>query len=90
MPAGMSLPGDRRAKLHATNPVDLLSCGIRRRAEVAGIGRVGALPPERNDERAVRRARDMTLDTVAPRGPSPSCGRPQRHPDQADPRRTSR
>ncbi len=97
--AYMSFPKEHRAKLHSTNPIERLNGEIKRRTDVAGIFRnddaivhlVGALLLEQNDEWAVQRARYMTLETIAPMADdvrSSAC--PQRHPDQAGPRRASR
>jgi len=37
---------------------------------------IGALPLEQNDERAVQRARYMTLETIAPMCDAPFVGPP--------------
>lgn len=74
--AYMSFPKERRAKLHSTHPIERLNGEIKRRDEVVGIfpndeaivRLVGALLLEQNDEWAVRRARYMTLEAIAPLG----------------------
>lgn len=68
-----SFPNEHRAKLHRTNPIERLNGEIERRIRVIGIflndeaivRLAGALLPEQNDERAVQRARDLTLETIA-------------------------
>jgi putative transposase len=77
--AYMSFPAQHRAKLHSTNPLERLNGEIKRRTEVVGIfpnedaitRLVGALLLEQNDEWAVQRARDMTLETMAPMSDNP-------------------
>ena len=72
--AHMTFPREDRAKLHSTNPKERLNGAIKRRTDVVGIfpndaaitRLVGALLLEQNDERAVQRARYMTLETLAP------------------------
>ena len=72
--AYMDFPKDHRAKIHSTNPLERLNGEIKRRTEVVGIfpneaalvRLVGAILLEQNDEWAVRRARYMTLETIAP------------------------
>lgn len=57
-----------------TNPIELLNGKIKRRTDVVGIfpnedaimRLVGAILLEQNDEWAVQRARDITLETIAP------------------------
>lgn len=72
--AYMGFPAQHRTKLHSTNPLERLSCEIKRRTEVVGIfpneaaitRLVGAILLEQNDEWAVQRAHYMTLETTAP------------------------
>jgi transposase-like protein len=72
-------PAAHRAKLHSTNPGKRLNAGIKRRSEVAGIFSneqaitrlVGATLMEQSEERAVQRARYMTLETIAPMSNDP-------------------
>ena len=72
--AYMGFPIQHRAKLHSTNPLERLNGEIKRRSEVVGIfpneaavtRLIGALLLEQNDEWAVQRARDMSLETIAP------------------------
>ena len=72
--AYMGFPVQHRAKLHSTNPLERLNGEIKRRSEVvrifpneAAVTRlIGALLLEQNDEWAVQRARDMSLETIAP------------------------
>jgi len=67
------LPKEYRAKLHSTNPIERLNGEIKRRTDLAGIFPnqaaitrfVGALLLEQNDDRAVQRARYITLETMA-------------------------
>lgn len=88
--ASMPFPKEHRAKLHSTNPIERLNREIKRRTDIVGIfpnddaivRLVGALLLEQNDEWTVQRTRYMRLETIA----SSAC--PQRHPDQAGPRRT--
>ncbi len=71
--AYMTFPKEHRTKLHSTNPIERLNGEIKRRTNVVGIlpnepaitRLVGAILLEQNDERAVQRARYMTLETVA-------------------------
>ena len=77
--AFMSFPKDHRPKIHSTNPLERLNGEIKRRTEVVGIfpneeaitRLVGAILLEQNDERAVQRARYMTLETIAPLSDDP-------------------
>lgn len=94
----MSFPCQHRTKLHSTNPIERLNGEIQRRTDLVGsfpndeaiLRLVGALLLKQNDEWAVQRARYMTLETIAPMGHDPVISRPQWHPDQVGPRRTSR
>lgn len=82
--AYMSLPAQHRAKLHSTNPLERLNGETKRRTEVVGIfpneaavtRLVGAILLEQNDERAVQRARYMTLETITALGDDPLIGLP--------------
>ena len=73
MLAYMTFPKERRTKLHSTNPIEHLNGKIKRRTDLVGIfpnddaivRLVGALLLEQNDERAVQRARYMTLETIS-------------------------
>jgi putative transposase len=77
--AYMTFPAAHRAKLHSTNPLERLNGEIKRRTEVVGIfpneqaitRLIGAILLEQNDEWAVRRARYMTLETMAPLSDDP-------------------
>ena len=61
---------------YGTNPLELLNGEIKRRSDVVGIfpneeaisRLIGALLLEQNDEWAVQRARDTTLESIAPVG----------------------
>ena len=72
--ACMSFPAARRAKLHPASPIERHNGGIKRRTEVVGIfpkehaiaRLIGAILTEQSEDRAVRRARCMTLETMAP------------------------
>jgi len=82
--AYMGFPTQHRAKLHSTNPLERLIGEIKRRSEVVGIfpdeaavtRLIGALLLEQNDEWAVRRARYMSLETIAPLSDDPLVGLP--------------
>ena len=71
--AYMTFPKVHRAKLHNTNPIERLNREIKRRTEVDGIfphdnaiiRLVSAILLDQNDEWAVQRARDMTLETIS-------------------------
>jgi putative transposase len=63
----MDFPAQHRTKLHSTNPLERLNGEIKRRTEV-----VGAILLEQNDEWAVRHARYMTLETIAPISDNPT------------------
>jgi transposase-like protein len=73
----MTFPREHRAKLHSTNPIERLNG--KRRTDVVGIfpneaaitRLVGAILMEQSDEWAVRRARYMTLETMAPVSDNP-------------------
>ncbi len=72
--AYMGFPAAHRAKLHSTNPIERLNGEIKRRTDVVGIfpneqaitPLIGAILMEQSEEWAVQRARDMTLETMAP------------------------
>jgi transposase-like protein len=80
----MTFPREHRAKFRSTNPIERLNGEIKRRTEVVGIcpndgaivRLVGALLLEQNDERAVQRARYMTLETIAQMGNDPFVSLP--------------
>lgn len=77
--AYMGFPREHRAKLHSTNPIERLNGEIKRRTDVVGIfpneaaitRLVGAILMEQSDEWAIRRARYMTLETMAPLSDNP-------------------
>jgi transposase-like protein len=77
--AYMTFPREHRAKLHSTNPIERLNGEIKRRTDVVGIfpneaaitRLIGAILMEQSDEWAVRRARYMTLETMAPVSDNP-------------------
>ena len=77
--AYMSFPREHRAKLHSNNPIERVNGEVKRRTEVVGIfpnedaiiRLVGAILLEQNDEWTVRRARNMTLESVAPLSDDP-------------------
>lgn len=66
-----------RPKLHSTNPIERLIGEIQRRTEVVGIFPNEAITRsvlsclEQNDEWTVQRARDMSLETIAPLSEDP-------------------
>ncbi|MET3693800.1 transposase-like protein [Methylobacterium goesingense] len=72
--ACMGFPAAHRIELHGTNSLEHLNHEIERRTEVDGIfpdaavitRLVGAILPERNDERAVQRSRSIALVGIAP------------------------
>jgi putative transposase len=80
----MTFPAPHRAKLHSINPIERLNGEIKRRTDVVGIfpnehaivRLVGVLLLEQNDEWAVRRARYMTLETIAPLRDDPTVNLP--------------
>jgi transposase-like protein len=82
--AYMTFPGQHRAKLHSTNPLERVNGEIKRRTEVVGIfpnedaivRLVGAILLEQNDEWAVQRGRYMTLETIAPLSDDPAVSLP--------------
>ena len=84
--AYMSFPADHWPKIHSTNGLERLNGEIKRRTEVVGIfpndeaiiRLVGAILLEQNDEWAVRRARYMTLETMAALSDNPIVGLPAR------------
>ncbi len=80
----MTFPVAHRVKLHSTNPIGRLNGEIKRRTEVVGIFSnevaitrlMAAILLEQNDEWAVQRARDMTLETIASLSDDPIVGLP--------------
>jgi putative transposase len=82
--AYMTFPPQHRTKLHSTNPIERLNGEIKRRTEVVGIfpnedaiiRLIGAILLEQNDEWAVKRARYMTLETIAPLSDDPTVSFP--------------
>ncbi len=80
----MGFPPAHLAKLHSTNPVERLNGEIKRRTDVVGIfpnedaitRLAGAMLHEQNDEWAVQRARNMTLETTAPLSDEPIVSLP--------------
>ena len=82
--AYMTFPKEHRAKFHSTNPIERLNGEIKRRTEVVGIfpneeaitRLVGAILLEQNDEWAVQRSRNMTLETIAPLSNDPTIRLP--------------
>ncbi len=73
MLARKSYAANHWPKINSTNSLERLDGEVKRRTEVVGIfpnedaiiRLVGAMLLEQNDEWAVRRAQDMTLETVA-------------------------
>lgn len=71
--AHMTFPKGHRANLHSTNAIELFNGEIKRRTEVVRIfpnadaikRLVGAILLDQNDEWAVQRARNMTLETIS-------------------------
>jgi transposase-like protein len=84
VPAYKTFPAQHRSRLHSTNPLKRVNAEIKRRTDVVGIfpneaamtRLVGAILLERNDDRAVRRSRYVTLETIAPIADDPSVGPP--------------
>ncbi|MDH6263546.1 transposase-like protein [Bradyrhizobium sp. BR13661] len=80
MLAYMTFPPRRRTKPHSTNQIERLNGEIKPRTKVVGIfpderaivRLIGAILLEQNDERAVQRARYMTLETSAPLSDDPT------------------
>jgi transposase-like protein len=78
------LPAQHRTKLQSTNPIERLNGEIKRRTDVVGIFPnedaivrfTGAILLEQNDERAVQRPREMTLETIAPLSDGPTVSLP--------------
>jgi putative transposase len=70
--AQMTFPGQRRTKLHGTNPLERLDKEVKRRADVVGIlpnedsivRLVGAVPLEANDEWRLQH-RHMRIEGMA-------------------------
>jgi putative transposase len=63
----MDFPAAHRTRLRSTNSLERLNGEVRRRTDIVGsIYRlVDAILLEQNDEWSVRRARHMTLETIA-------------------------
>src|SRR3954447_4803662 len=82
--AYMTFPKEHRTKLHSIKPIERINGEIKRRTEVVGIfpnddaivRLVGALLLDQNDEWAVQRARDMTLETIVPLSDDPLISLP--------------
>jgi transposase-like protein len=74
-------------KLHSTNPIERASGEIERRTNLVGIfpnegaivRLVGVILLEQNDDWSVRRARYMTLETMAPLGNTDPSACPPGH-----------
>lgn len=82
--AYVSFSPQHRAKLHSTSPLERLNGEIKRRTKVVGIFPndaaitllVGDILLEQNDEWAIRRARCITLESIAPVGDDPIVSLP--------------
>jgi len=82
--ASRGFPVRHRAGLHGTDPLGRLNGEIERRSEVVGIvpneaaviRLIGASPLEQNDDCALRRARSMSPETIAPLRHPPIVGSP--------------
>jgi putative transposase len=74
VPACMGFPAARRTKPHPASPVKRLNREIKRRTGVVGIfpdettitRLIGAILMKHSEDWAVRRARCMTLEAMAP------------------------
>jgi transposase-like protein len=70
---------EHRAKIYRSNHIERLNGEIKRRTNVVGffpneasiMRLIGAILLEQNDEWAVQRARNMTLETMAPLSDNP-------------------
>lgn len=77
--AFITFPKDDRTKCYSTKPLERLNREITRRADIAGslpngasvTHRVGAFLIERGDEWVVKRALDITRESIAPPGDDP-------------------
>ena len=84
MLAYMGFPAEHWSKIHSTNGHERLNGEVKRRTDVVGIfpnddalvRLVGAILLEQNDEWAVQRARDMTLETMATLSDDATVGLP--------------